>query len=386
MKGSRASGARLEPSAARTLACVRVLVVNAGSSSLKLSLLSAEDRPLFSSSLPSSSGQVDEQALRAELDRAGGVDAVGHRIVHGGSEFVEPVLIDEPVLSRLQALVDLAPLHQPQSLRALELVSRVLLDLPQVGCFDTAFHAHLPAAASTYALPPEWRNRWDLRRFGFHGLSHAYASRRAAELMQQRLEGLRMVICHLGAGASLAAVEYGVSVDTTMGFTPLEGLVMATRSGSLDPGLILWLEEHVGIPPAELAVALEYRSGLLGLAGSADMQAILAAEENGDADATLAIGVYVHRLRAGIAAMAAAMDGLDALVFTGGVGENAPTIRARSAAGLGFLGVRLDPVRNGRAALDAEIGAPDAPVRAVVIKAREDLQIAHDVRRVLTNH
>jgi acetate kinase len=277
-------------------------------------------------------------------------------------------------------------LHQPKSLRALELVSRVLLDLPQVGCFDTAFHAHLPAAASTYALPPEWRNRWDLRRFGFHGLSHAYASRRAAELMQQRLEGLRMVICHLGAGASLAAVEHGVSVDTTMGFTPLEGLVMATRSGSLDPGLILWLEEHVGIPPAELAAALEYRSGLLGLAGSADMQAILEAEENGDADATLAIGVYVHRLRAGIAAMAAAMDGLDALVFTGGVGENAPTIRARSAAGLGFLGVRLDPARNGRAALDTEIGAPDAPVRAFVIKAREDLQIAHDVRRVLTNH
>jgi acetate kinase len=360
--------------------------VNAGSSSLKLSLLSAEDRPLFSSSLPSSSGQVDEHALRAELDRAGGVDAVGHRIVHGGSEFVEPVLIDEPVLSRLQALVDLAPLHQPQSLRALELVSRVLLGLPQVGCFDTAFHAHLPAAASTYALPPEWRNRWDLRRFGFHGLSHAYASRRAAELMQQRLEGMRMVICHLGAGASLAAVEHGVSVDTTMGFTPLEGLVMATRSGSLDPGLILWLEEHVGIPPAELAVALEYRSGLLGLAGSADMQAILVAEENGDADATLAIGVYVHRLRAGIAAMAAAMDGLDALVFTGGVGENAPTIRARSAAGLGFLGVRLDPARNGTAALDSEIGAPDAPVRTFVIEAREDLQIAHDVRRVLTSH
>jgi acetate kinase len=358
--------------------------VNAGSSSLKLSLLSAEDRLLFSSSLPSSSGQVDEQALRTELERAGGVDMVGHRIVHGGSEFVEPVLIDEPVLSRLQALVDLAPLHQPKSLRALELVSRVLLDLPQVGCFDTAFHAHLPAAASTYALPAEWRNRWDLRRFGFHGLSHAYASRRAAELMQQPLQGLRTVTCHLGAGASLAAVEDGVSVDTTMGFTPLEGLVMATRSGSLDPGLILWLEEHVGIPPEELAAALEYRSGLLGLTGSADMQAILAAEENGDADATLAIGVYLHRLRASIAAMAAAMDGLDALVFTGGVGENSPTIRARAAAGLRFLGVRLDPVRNGRAGLDTEVGMPDAPVRAFVIKAREDLQIAEDVRRVLT--
>ena len=278
----------------------------------------------------------------------GAIDAVGHRIVHGGSEFVGPVLIDERVVQRLQALVDLAPLHQPKSLRALELVRRLLPEVPEVGCFDTAFHARIPAAAATYALPPEWRKRWDLRRFGFHGLSHAYVSRRAAELMGRPVEELRIVTCHLGAGASLAAVDGGVSVDTTMGFTPLEGLVMATRSGSVDPGLILWLEEHVGMPPSELAATLEYRSGLLGLTGSADMQAILAAERAGDADAALAIGVYLHRLRAGIAAMAAAMDGLDALVFTGGVGENAPEIRARAAAGLGFLGVGIDAARTTR--------------------------------------
>ncbi len=344
-----------------------------------------DDRLLLSSNLPSSGGQLDEKALRAELEPAGPIDAVGHRIVHGGSEFVEPILIDEPVLLRLEALVDLAPLHQPKSLRALELVSRILPDVPAVGCFDTAFHARIPAAAATYALPSEWRERWNLRRFGFHGLSHAYASRRAADLLGERLDGLRIVTCHLGAGASLAAVDRGRSVETTMGFTPLEGLVMATRSGSVDPGLILWLEEHVGLPPAELAATLEHRSGLLGLTGSADMRAILAAEQSGDADAALGVGVYLHRLRAGIAAMVAAMDGLDVLVFTGGVGENAPAIRARTATGLRFLGVELDTAQNDSAELDAEIGAAGAGVRVLAVRAREDLQIARDVRALIAD-
>jgi len=362
---------------------VNVLVVNAGSSSLKLALLDDADRLLLSTNFPAPRGRVDEEALAAELERAGQIDAVGHRIVHGGTEFVAPVVIDERVEQRLQALVDLAPLHQPKSLRALELVRRALPDLPQVGCFDTAFHAGIPAAASTYALPPEWRKRWDLRRFGFHGLSHAYVSRRAAELAGAALDELRIVSCHLGAGASLAAVKGGVSVDTTMGFTPLEGLVMATRSGSVDPGLILWLEEHVGMPPSELAATLEYRSGLLGLTGSADMQAILAAERAGDADAALAVGVYLHRLRAAVAAMAAAMDGLDTIVFTGGVGENSPEIRARAAEGLAFLGVALDAERNTSAELDAEISGAGAAVRAFAVQAREDLQVAHDVRKTL---
>jgi acetate kinase len=362
---------------------VRVLVVNAGSSSLKLSLLDADDRVLLSRSIPSPRSQVDEAELIAALEGVDRIDAVGHRIVHGGSEFVEPVVIDEDVLRRLQALVDLAPLHQPTSLRALQAVARLLPRIRQVGCFDTAFHAHIPAAAATYALPSEWRTRWNLRRFGFHGLSHAYACSRTAQLIGRPLGRLRIVSCHLGAGASLAAVRDGVSVDTTMGFTPLEGLVMATRCGSLDPGLILWLEEHVGMPPSELAATLEYRSGLLGLAGSADMQAILAAEQAGDADAALAIGVYLHRLRAGIAAMAAAMGGLDALVFTGGVGENAAAVRTRAAAGLGFLGIAVDLARNAGAELDAEIGAEGACVRAFAVRAREDLQIARDVRRIL---
>jgi acetate kinase len=345
---------------------VRVLVVNAGSSSLKLSVLDG-DELVWSGS---------------ELRDAEGVDAVGHRIVHGGTEFVDSVLIDGDVVRRLEALTDLAPLHQPTSLQALELASRALPDAPAVACFDTAFHAHMPAAAATYALPREWRERWSLRRFGFHGLSHRYASRRAAELAGRPVEGFRVVTCHLGAGASLAAVRGGVSVDTTMGFTPLEGLVMATRSGSVDPGLVLWLEEHAGIAASELASTLEHGSGLLGLAGSADMKAVLEAEAAGGEEAALAVGVYLHRLRAAIASMAAAMDGLDALVFTGGVGERSAPIRARAAKGLGFLGIAVDPGRNEQAP-DAEIGALDAAVRAFVVEAREDLEIAREVHRVL---
>ena len=362
---------------------MRILVVNAGSSSLKLSVLDDADSLLASETVDAPVGRIDDAALRAAISANSPSDAVGHRSVHGGSEFTQPVLIDARVLRRLEALTDLAPLHQPKSLRGLDVVSRLLPGVPAVACFDTAFHAHLPPAASTYALPPQWRHRWDLRRFGFHGLSHAYASRRAAELTGLKLEDLRIVTCHLGAGASLAAVKGGMSVDTTMGFTPQEGLVMATRSGSVDPGLLLWLEEHVGMPPSELATTLEYRSGLLGICGSSDMRVILQAEADGDADSALAIGVYLHRLRAGIASMAAAMGGLDTLVFTGGVGEHAAPIRERCAAELGFLGVALDRAANAGAAGDREIGADGSQVRTLVVEAREDLEIARGVRQVL---
>jgi acetate kinase len=266
---------------------------------------------------------------------------------------------------------------------ALAAVQAVLPDVPAVACFDTAFHAGMPAAATTYAIPPEWRKRWALRKYGFHGLSHAYASRRAAEMLGRPVDELRIVTCHLGAGASLAAIRGGRSVDTTMGFTPLDGLVMATRSGSIDPGLVLWLEEHVGMPPAELASTLEHRSGLLGLAGTADMRAILAAEAAGGEAATLGLGVYLHRLRASIAAMVAAMGGLDVLVFTGGVGENAPAIRERVAADLAYLGVAVDVAANAAASGDADVGAAGAPVRTLVIRAREDLEIVREVRAVL---
>jgi len=369
---------------------VRVLVVNAGSSSLKLRVLDDSDQLTGTADLPAPRGAADAAAIGSALASLGDADAAGHRIVHGGTSFTGPVRIDDGVLARLRALTALAPLHQPKSLAAVEAVQRARPGLPGVACFDTAFHATIPAAAATYALPREWRQRWALRRYGFHGLSHAYCSGRAAELAGAAGDAtLRIVTCHLGAGASLAAVRGGVSVDTTMGFTPLEGLVMATRSGSVDPGLVLWLAEQAGTPPAELAAALEHRSGLLGLAGTADMREVVAGAAAGGQDARLALDVYIHRLRAGVAAMAAALGGLDALVFTGGVGENSPVVRSEAAAGLGFLGVRLDAGRNAAGAADGggpadrEIGQAGAPVRSFVVAAREDIQIAAQVRAVL---
>jgi len=362
---------------------VRVLVVNAGSSTLKLSLLDAADRICAERELDAPRGGIEAEALAAAL--AGGLgeaDAVGHRIVHGGERFAQAVRIDGGVEAELRALVDLAPLHQPKSLAALDAVSAALPGLPAVACFDTAFHATLPPAARTYALPAEWRERWHVRRYGFHGLSHAWVARRAPELLGVE-PGLRIVSCHLGAGASLCAIAAGRSLDTTMGFTPLEGLVMATRSGSVDPGLLLWLLERTGMSEPELAAALEHDSGLLGLAGSADMREVLARAAEGDAAAGLALDVYVHRLRAGIAAMSAALGGLDVLAFTGGVGERAPEVRLRAAEGLAFLGVRVDRDRNDAAGADAEITAEGASARTVVLRAREDLEIAAQVRRAL---
>jgi len=363
---------------------MRILAVNAGSSSLKLRVLDESEVVVSQADLPIARGTFDAGAMVEALATMGRVDAVGHRIVHGGTELTGPVLIDDRVVARLRALSDLAPLHQPKSLAALDATSAALPGIPAVACFDTAFHAGMPPGATTYALPAEWRRRFALRRYGFHGLSHAYASRRAAELLEQPIEKLRIVTCHLGAGASLAAVSGGHSVDTTMGFTPLEGLVMATRAGSLDPGLVLWLEEHVGTPPAELAATLEHRSGLLGLSGTSDMRAVLARSTAGDPDAQLALEVYVHRLRAGIAAMAAAMGGLDVLVFTGGVGEGAPEVRNLAVVGLGFLGAHLDPAANSYGNSDRVIGASGSPVVTLVVTAREDLEISRGTRRVLT--
>jgi acetate kinase len=308
-----------------------------------------------------------------------GVDAVGHRIVHGGDRFSGPVRVDAGVEEALRELTELAPLHQPKALAALDAVSAALPGVPAVACFDTAFHATLGAAAATYALPKAWRERWGLRRYGFHGLSHAYASRRAAELTGAR----RIVTCHLGAGASLAAVLDGSSVDTTMGFTPLEGLVMATRSGNVDPGLVLWLEERHGVSPLEMSEALEHNSGLAALTGTPDMREVISRADAGDDDAQLGLAVYLHRLRAGIGAMAAAIGGLEALVFTGGVGERAPAVRAQAAAGLGFLGVDVDAAANEAASGDAEITGNGAQARTLVVAAREDLEIARQVRSLI---
>jgi acetate kinase len=360
---------------------LRVLVVNAGSSSLKLRLLDAHDEVLAAEDLRTHQGRVDGDEVARAVSGMPAPDAVGHRVVHGGERFAGPVVIDPDVEAALRDLTDLAPLHQPKSLAALDAVGSLLPETPTVACFDTAFHATLPPAAATYALPAAWRTRWGVRRYGFHGLSHAFAARRAAEILGR--EDLRLVSCHLGAGASLAAVRGGQSIDTTMGFTPLEGLVMATRSGSIDPGLLLWLLEHESMRAGELAEALEHSSGLLGVAGSADMREVLARAEQGQADARLALDVYVHRLRSLIAAMAASLGGLDALLFTGGVGERSPRVRALAARGLAFLGVELDQSRNATAEGDVDVSVRSGGVSVLVVQAREDLEIAKQVQTLL---
>ena len=368
----------------------RILVVNAGSSSLKLRVLDRSDALVAEADLPPPAGADDAETVLEALEPMGPVDAVGHRVVHGGTRYTEPVLVDAGVVAAIRDLSALAPLHQPKSLAGLEAVAAALPDVPGVACFDTAFHATIPAAAATYALPPEWRRRWAVRRYGFHGLSHAYAARRVGELLgREDDEQLRVVTCHLGAGASLAAVRGGRSVDTTMGFTPLEGLVMATRSGTVDPGLLLWLATHEEVPVDELSEGLERRSGLLGLAGTSDMRAVLDGAQAGQPGARLALEVYLHRLRAGIAAMAASLGGLEAIAFTGGVGERSPVVRALAGDGLGFLGIELDPVANRKAAAgedDRDIGAAGAAARAFVIPAREDIEIARGVRAALAAH
>jgi acetate kinase len=359
---------------------MRVLVVNAGSSSLKLRLLDAGDELVAEADIDAPRAQVDAAAVGDWIAGAGTIDAVGHRIVHGGERFRAAVRVDDGVVGELRALTDLAPLHQPKSLAALDAVLHALPDTPAVACFDTAFHATLADEATTYAVPRAWRERWGVRRYGFHGLSHAYAARRAVELAP----GIaRIVTCHLGAGSSLCAVRDGRSVDTTMGFTPLEGLVMATRSGSVDPGLLLWLLEREDVSVAEAAAALEHESGLLALAGTADMREVLDREAAHDPEARLALRVYVHRLRAGIAAMTAALGGVDAVVFTGGVGERSAGVREAAAEGLGFLGLVLDRPANAAADGDADVSSWGSGVRMLVVRAREDLEIARQVRAVL---
>jgi acetate kinase len=355
---------------------VRILVVNAGSSSLKLSLLGADDAILAEHDLEGTSGEVDVAALEAAVREAGALDAVGHRVVHGGPRFAGPVRLDDEVVAYLTTLTDLAPLHQKPALKAIEAVRRQLPAVPAIACFDTAFHHRMPAAAATYAIPREWRERWSIRRYGFHGLSHAYSARRGAELVGQPVEALRIVTCHLGSGSSLAAVQAGRSVDTTMGFTPLEGVVMGTRAGTVDPGLILWLIRDGGLDADAVNEGLEKHSGLVALAGTADMREVLAAGDRATLD------VYLHRLRALIAAMAAAMAGLDILVFTGGIGEHAAPIRSGAAVGLGFLGVAIDEQLN-QGSGDRDISRAGAAVRTLVVAAREDLEIARQVRELL---
>jgi acetate kinase len=364
----------------------RVLVVNAGSSSLKLSVVQGEgedEQSVISDTVENWGGVGHTEPIADFLDRAGAVGAVGHRVVHGGPEGDSPRRLDDGIVRRLEALTDLAPLHQPRAIAGIEEVTRLLPEIPAAAAFDTTFHRTLPPAARTYALPKEWNERWGLRRYGFHGLSHAGAARRGAQLAGADVNELRIVSCHLGSGASLCAIRGSRSVATTMGFTPAEGLVMATRPGNLDPGLLLWLLKDGRTSLEELTTTLEQKSGLEGLCDTDDMREVVARAARGDESCQLAFDVYLHTLVTQIAAVAAAAGGLDLLIFTGGVGEHSDALRAHAARSLEFLGVSIDLDLNAVTRADADISAAGARVRTVVVTAREDLEIARQVRKVL---
>jgi acetate kinase len=363
---------------------VNVLVVNTGSSSLKLTRLDGEGAVTAATTVDHWQGEGHLEPLTEFLGGCGPVDAVGHRVVHGGPRHTGPARVDDLLVAYLYSISSLAPLHNPRALAGIRVTQELLPGLPQVACFDTGFHGTLPPAAATYALPREWNERWQLRRYGFHGLSHAYAVRRAADLVGRPVEDLRIVSAHLGAGASLAAVRGGVSVDTTMGFPPLAGLVMNTRTGSVDPGLVLWLLEDGHVPQPKLADVFEHHSGLKGLSGTTgDLREVLAGADDGDPACVLARDVYLHRLARETAALTAATGGLDLLVLTGGVGEHAWQVREEAARRLAHLGVALDEDRNRTTTADGTIEAEGAAVRTVVVTAREDLEIRRQVLDVL---
>jgi acetate kinase len=300
------------------------------------------------------------------------VAAVAHRVVHGGSRFREPVVIDDAVVRELEAAAELAPLHNAPALAAIKRARQALPDLPHAAVFDTAFHATIPEEAATYALPARAREEWGVRRFGFHGLSVQWAS--------EQVPMPRLVVCHLGGGCSVTAVRDGRSIDTTMGFTPLEGVPMATRSGSVDPGALLYLLEH-HLTREELDHMLEYESGLAGLSGTSGNVREL--ESSGAPAARLALAVFAYRVATAVGAMATALGGLDAMAFTAGIGENSASVRGAVCERLGFVGVQLDPEANASAKADATISTPNSPVRVVVVEAHEDVVAARAARELL---
>jgi acetate kinase len=316
----------------------------------------------------------DTRAIAAPSE----IDAVGHRVVHGGPKYEDPIVITADVKSAIAAVSAFAPLHNRAELEGMAMIERLLGAVPQIAIFDTGFHRKMPLAASVYPGPYEWFAE-GIHRYGFHGINHQYCAGRAARLLRKELKSLKLVSCHLGNGCSLAAIRDGHSVDTTMGLTPLEGLMMGTRSGSVDPGILTYLMRQKGISGQRLDETLNKESGLFGISGvSGDMRQILAAISDGNERAKLAFDIYIHRLRSGVSAMVAVLDGVDALVFTAGVGENSPEVRASACETLGYLGLKLDPEKNARSPSDQDIAAPNSSVRVLVIRAQEDWAIARE--------
>ncbi|MDX2214894.1 MAG: acetate kinase [Oculatellaceae cyanobacterium bins.114] len=312
------------------------------------------------------------------IDHPNAIDIVGHRVVHGGQDYQSSTRVTAEVKAAIARLASFAPVHNPANLEGIEVIEQVLGDVPQVAVFDTAFHAHLPPAAAVYPIGYDWFKQ-GIRRYGFHGISHQYCAHRAAQLLNRDLESLRLITCHLGNGCSLAAIAQGHSVDTTMGFTPLEGLMMGSRSGSVDPGILIHLLRQEGYTADQLDHMLNKESGLKGVSGvSADVRRVREAIAQGNPQAQLALDVYVHRLRSHIASLLPAIGGLDALVFTAGVGENDAQLRADTCKAFGFLGLTLDPQKNSQKPVDQDIATPDSAVRVLVLHTQEDWAIAQE--------
>ncbi|WP_328491525.1 acetate/propionate family kinase [Streptomyces sp. NBC_00414] len=361
-----------------------VLVADAGSSSLRLTVFGDDGQVLAEHHSASAPGEDVSEALRQLLAQAPSPDAVGHRIVHGGAALRSHVLVDDEVRAVLGDVADLAPLHVPPALAVLDTVRNLLPDIPHAACFDTVFHAGLPAAAREYAVPATWREDYGLRRYGFHGLSYAWALGRTAELLGRRPQQLHLVIAHLGGGCSASAVRNGTSVDTTMGFTPLEGLVMCRRSGSVDPGALTWLQTRHRLSADEIEDVLNHRSGLLGLSGTFDdTRDLVRSRAAGDERAALALDVFTHHCRRGIAAMAASLDRLDALVFTGEIGEDQPEVREEVCTRLTTLGLTGGLRTPDDVSRPAIVSGPGADIPVVVVPTGEAQQIDHETRNLL---
>jgi acetate kinase len=375
-----------------------VLVLNAGSSSLKYQLVVPETAEVQAKGIVERIGEpsspvVDHaaamQAMARDLADAGidldtvGVRAVGHRVVHGGPEFTDPTVIDDKVLEEIKDLIPLAPLHNPGAVSGIE-AARAEFDVPHVAIFDTAFFSTLPAAAATYAIPSDLAQQYRIKRYGFHGTSHQYVSRAAARLVGRDLDQLNQIVLHLGNGCSASAIRGGVAIETSMGLTPLQGLVMGTRSGDVDPGLHTFLHNELGMTIAEIDTLLNKQSGLKGLAGVNDFRELEQRRASGNEEAQLAFEVYVHRLKHYLGAYLALLGRLDVLSFTAGVGENAPTVRAAVADGLDGLGFQVDPELNDIRSKDARVISSDgAPVTIAVVPTNEELAIAQDAAALL---
>jgi acetate kinase len=369
-----------------------VFVLNTGSSSVKFRVVDPSSGAVGAEGMVDRIGEPgsDTPDHRAAIDRilseldSGSIDAVGHRIVHGGERFVRATVIDDEVERGIEQLSPLAPLHNPPGLLGIRAARAALPDLPQVAVFDTAFHARMPDAARSYAIDAGLAAEHGIRRYGFHGTSYRIVSERTAEFLGRPLEQLRMIVLHLGNGASAAAIAGGRSIDTSMGMTPLEGLVMGTRSGDLDPAVLLYLQRNADMTVDQIDELLNRRSGLLGLSGRSDMREVIAAAERHDPAAELAFDVYAHRLRHYIGAYLAILGGADALVFTAGVGENSAEVRAAAVEGLSGLGLELDAASNALPSRDARrISPPGTRVEVLVIPTDEELQIARETAAVL---